>query len=98
VPPFRTNLKCLLALWDLIEGDSTRTPTTWRTDLFGYAADDRFFYARINSGVTGFNFMPRNTTGLSTLSNPDPPARRTDGGGPYELGLALLNVGLETQF
>jgi len=52
----------------------------------------------LNVGVTGIYFIPRDTTGLSTVSSADTPARRADGGGLYELWLALLNVGLETQF
>ncbi len=52
----------------------------------------------LNVGVTGVYFLPRNNTRSSTLNNVDPPARRADGGGFYELWLALLNVGLETQF
>jgi long-subunit fatty acid transport protein len=46
-------------------------------------------------GITGVYFLSRNNTGKSTLAVPEPPAGRADGGGFYELWMALLNLGLE---
>jgi long-subunit fatty acid transport protein len=46
-------------------------------------------------GITGVASFVRDNTGKSTLSTYDLPARRADGGGVYELWLALLSLGLE---
>ena len=48
--------------------------------------------------MTGLYYLPRNNSGKSTLGDGDPPAKRADGGGFYELWLALVNAGLEMQF
>lgn len=49
-------------------------------------------------GMTGVYFFRRDNTGKSSLALPELPARRADGGGVYELWLALLNLALETRF
>ena len=46
-------------------------------------------------GITGVASFVRDNTGKSILSTYDLPARRADGGGVYELWLALLSLGLE---
>jgi long-chain fatty acid transport protein len=49
----------------------------------------------VTLGITGVYYLPRNNTGKSTLWLADPPSRQADGGGFYELWLALLDLGLE---
>jgi len=46
-------------------------------------------------GITGVYFFERDNVGKSTLATYELPARRADGGGVYDLWLALLNLGLE---
>ena len=49
----------------------------------------------VTLGITGVYYLPRNNTGKSTLAASAPQAFQADGGGFYELWLALLNLGLE---
>lgn len=46
-------------------------------------------------GITGVYSFERDNTGKSTLATYDLPARRADGGGIYDLWLAMLSLGLE---
>ena len=49
----------------------------------------------VTLGITGVYYLSRNNTGKSTLALAEPPSRQADGGGFYELWLALLDLGLE---
>lgn len=59
-----------------------------------FAVPGRF---HITAGLTDVQYASRDNTGRSTLSDPQLPTRRPDGGGQYTLWLGLLHVSLEKQ-
>jgi hypothetical protein len=44
------------------------------------------------------HYLPRDNTGKSQLADAELPTRRADGGGKYNLSLALLQLALEKRF
>jgi len=51
----------------------------------------------LSAGLTDVQYLSRDNTGRSTLSDAQLPTRRPDGGGKYELWLGILHVSLEKQ-
>lgn len=67
-----------------------------RTALGGrFALPGRLF---LSVTVTNFRYAPRDNTGKSTLSDPQFPTRRPDGGGQHRLWLGILQVSVEKHF
>jgi long-chain fatty acid transport protein len=80
--------------------DATLDPLMPDADNFRVAGGARFAVPggfHITAGLTSVQYLSRDNTGRSTLSDAQLPTRRPDGGGRYELWLGLLHVALEKQ-
>lgn len=67
-----------------------------RTAIGGrFALPGRLF---VSTTLTNVRYTPRDNTGKSTLSEPQFPTRRPDGGGQHRLWLGMLQVSMEKHF
>jgi long-subunit fatty acid transport protein len=80
--------------------DATLDPMMPDATNFRFAAGGRFAVPggfHITAGLTTVQYVSRDNTGRSILSDAELPTRRADGGGRYELWLGLFQVSLEKQ-
>jgi len=80
--------------------DATLDPMMPDANNFRFAVGGRFavpggFY--LTAGLTAVQYLARDNSGRSTLTDAELPTRRPDGGGKYELWLGLFQVALEKQ-
>ncbi|HMF43913.1 MAG TPA: hypothetical protein VKQ32_24740, partial [Polyangia bacterium] len=78
--------------------DATLDPLMMDADSFRFALGGRFAVPggfHVTAGLTDVQYASRDNTGRSTLSDPELPTRRPDGGGQYTLWLGLLHISLE---
>lgn len=81
--------------------DATLEPTLTDAQSLRIAFGGRValpYRAFLSATATDIQYATRDNTGKSTLADAQFPTRRPDGGGRYELWLALLQVSLEKQF
>jgi hypothetical protein len=69
--------------------------TNYRFAVGGRVAVPGGFH--VTAGLTAVQYLARDNTGRSTLTDAQLPTRRPDGGGKYELWLGLFQVALEKQ-
>jgi len=80
--------------------DATLDPMMPDANNFRFAVGSRVAVPggfHITAGLTAVQYFSRDNTGRSTLTDPQLPTRRPDGGGKYELWLGLFQVSLEKQ-
>ena len=80
--------------------DATLDPLMMDADSVRLALGGRFAVPggfHVTAGLTDVQYAARDNSGRSTLSDPQLPTRRPDGGGRYTLWLGLLQVSLEKQ-
>ena len=80
--------------------DATLDPMMPDANNFRFAIGSRVAVPggfHITAGLTAVQYFSRDNTGRSTLTDPQLPTRRPDGGGKYELWLGLFQVSLEKQ-
>jgi len=80
--------------------DATLDPMMPDADSYRFAGGGRFALPggfHVTAGLTAVQYISRDNTGRSTLSDAQLPTRRPDGGGTYDLWLGLFQVSLEKQ-
>jgi long-chain fatty acid transport protein len=81
--------------------DSTLDPGLADAPSVSLSAGGRFPVTRtffLAASYTHIQYMDRDNTGASQLTNAEPPTKRADGGGRYTQWIGLLNVNVEKTF
>ena len=78
--------------------DATLDPLMPDAFSYRFALGGRFAVpggVHVTAGLTAVQYLSRDNTGHSTLTDAELPTRRPDGGGKYDLWLGLFHVSLE---